>query len=174
MIREPMGRIFSHYKMDVRSGLTSKGLLDLLEDELSVFGSNYIESSQYFKAYNRLIDVFGPNNVLVIDFDDYIHKNELVIRNALSFLNINYKYLKAIHTNEARYPKKWIQGLYKHYYLRKIYNVFIPNFFRMKMQSIIFNKRSELMLEPEVERFVIEKLYNEYKQMLKLKNNKLN
>jgi hypothetical protein len=152
VIREPVSRIKSHYLMDLRSGLVSKPLGELLSNR-NRYSEEYIETSKYFNNINNYIEVFGKENVLIVSFDDFVKKNNEVLTNILEFLSLEVIFLPEEKVNEYRMPRGALKFIYKYPWARKCYNyVFADGIKKLLKPLILSGKKptSGIVLEAEL------------------------
>lgn len=85
VIRDPVERAISQYRMQRRAGRSSTGMLQEIEQNkayLSVqdddmFGTHYVKFSLYSEAIKRYQDAFGQKNVKVVVFDQLFGEHQI-------------------------------------------------------------------------------------------------
>ena len=115
IIRNPIKRAISHYKMDVRMGYANKPLLSYIKNP-ETYPSHYhqyIGNSMYGKHINNYYNIFGKSNVFVMSLD--FIDDELV--RMYDFLEIrnnsgDRKENKKVNTNKA--PINFISRFLQH------------------------------------------------------------
>ncbi|MDA9151577.1 sulfotransferase [Schleiferiaceae bacterium] len=123
IVRHPVERVLSHYRMD--NGHSKKRMSKSLELIKKDFDSNakgwmlsnlYIEFSQLRKSVEHLYSVFEPENVLILNFNDLENQNR--IKEALSdFLTLDLNIDENIKKNITQ-PLRWkILRRYLRYYI---------------------------------------------------------
>jgi len=116
-LRNPIHRAFSHYLMNVSVGYETNDTFALaLKDEKKQIwggGNLYLEWSSYYIGLKTYIDTFGPENVLILIFEDWIKDKKGMLKRLFEFLEVSttvsidleeqfnqkkgYKYLKALN-----------------------------------------------------------------------------
>ena len=102
ILRNPVDRLISHYKM-------RKYIYNISQDILSyVYSQPYlIENSLYYEAVNRYIELFG-GNVKIIKFEDFINNQIDTIKDSCEFLDIPFEndISSKVDINESRSNSK--------------------------------------------------------------------
>jgi hypothetical protein len=155
VIREPVSRIKSHYLMDIRSGVVADSLDELLVGN-NKYAEEYIGASKYLDNINNYIDVFGEKNVLVIDFDDYVNKNDEVVLRVLNFLSLEVSELPQEKKNGYRMPRGVFKLVYKYPWVRKLYNFLFSSSIKKILKPVILSND-----KPEGVFFTNDKLVDE-------------
>lgn len=86
IVRNPIDRIVSSYMHTYERGFTDLGIEEALIKERV-----YIELTRYYTQISPYIRKFGRDNILIIDFEDLIHKKEIVIEQVSEFLSVDIK-----------------------------------------------------------------------------------
>lgn len=92
ILRDPVERAFSHYKMNVQLGYARRPFLDevMIDFRRSDKGWGnshlYVELGLYFEQVKRYLDVFGEDRVLIINYSSLRHKPNETIQSVLAFL----------------------------------------------------------------------------------------
>ena len=145
LIRSPIERTYSHFKMKLLSG----GNFDKLEDSLSASTSNlfnkwlnmyydkktkkfkecgntsWTKNSNYYENIKKYMDVFGKDNIKVIIFEDFIKNPKQTCNEIYKFIGIEEDETIEydIHSNEGnRLPKNKLSIKINRWYYFKIYN----------------------------------------------------
>jgi len=77
VLRDPVERAYSHYQMDRREGWQDKPFLEALQSDYAAtrkgYGISrlYVELGLYAEQIKRYLDLFGPEQVLVLGFDQF-------------------------------------------------------------------------------------------------------
>ena len=85
MVRHPLRRLESEYVQELANGL------DPLPFSKAIFDWNLIEGSLYQKNYQIFADKFGPENIHVLFFEDYLAEKEAALSDLMAFLNVTDK-----------------------------------------------------------------------------------
>ena len=95
MLRNPIERAYSHYLMDVYMGNEKLSFIDALNNDMSLpekgwgISHMYVELGMYFKQVENYLSVFGPSNVLVIIFEDFIKNTNKTLELVRNFLELD-------------------------------------------------------------------------------------
>lgn len=95
LLRDPIERAYSHYLMDIMDGGPSKPFYDLIIEQFQrgerVFGTGrlYVELGQYSDQVRRYIEAFGHDQVLVLMFEDLVHKPFETVGCVAAFLGLD-------------------------------------------------------------------------------------
>ena len=85
LIRNPIERAISQYMHLYERGYLNSSIEDALINEPWI-----INTGRYFTQIKPFIDLFGKENVYIIDFEDLIYNRQDVIKNVSNFLNIEF------------------------------------------------------------------------------------
>lgn len=97
MLRNPINRTFSHYLMNIKSGIEkdSKFLNALRRDKHifpKVWGDGkvllYEELGMYYSQVQAYFDIFNPNNVKVLIYEEFFKNTLLGLKDLCSFLEL--------------------------------------------------------------------------------------
>ncbi|MCS3663496.1 hypothetical protein GGP65_001103 [Salinibacter ruber] len=108
VLRDPVRRAFSHYKMLLRSGNVNGSLIDNINENC-----RFIKDSLYKRNLSRYISQFGRNQVNIFLFEDLKSNNHQFIKNVFECLEVNKSYVPKIinnrHNKTRNIPKrKWL------------------------------------------------------------------
>ena len=99
IIRDPVSRIRSHHKMDLRIGLESRDLTTCVKQEIDLGPRanysncrNYLNVSRYTEQIERWKSTVGENKVLVLVFEELIRDPDSVLDQLYQFLGLDPKY----------------------------------------------------------------------------------
>lgn len=150
IIRNPIERVYSHFKMKLLGGKNFDKIEDNLDNSTSTLFNKwlktyydaetkefkecgrtyYIKSTNYYEKIKEYIDVFGKKNIKVIIFEDFIKEPQKTCQEIYKFIGveddktINYN----IHSNEGnRLPINKLSIKINNFYYYKIYNKLILN-----------------------------------------------
>ena len=104
VLRDPVERAFSHYLMDLRLGLVKCDFSDIIFNDCNcknkeLYFQQYVKVSKYYLQVKRYLDLFGKENVQIIDYED-LKKNRLgVLKKIFLFLGVDSNF-KADLTKE--------------------------------------------------------------------------
>lgn len=135
ILRDPIDRIISHYKMDISSGRQVeknilKGVLNDYKSKKKGWGSSnlYIELSKYKDQVSRYLNLFKNEDLLVLDFNDLKYNINSIVIKVSKFLEISeIKEFEVTKSNKTRMPKnKFIKQALKYWQEAKPFK--IPSF----------------------------------------------
>jgi hypothetical protein len=101
VVRHPIQRAFSHYRMLKKRGYETRTFEQAAEDNLKGRtkipnydepDSNYIGCSEYGRILKRYYDLFPKKNILIITTDELRENPSAVIEHFFSFINIDTSY----------------------------------------------------------------------------------
>lgn len=92
-LRDPIERLFSHYLMYVKSGLTKLSFDDAIGKELNggIDPSKpkiQLDTGLYFKNVKTYLDIFGSKQVKILIFEEFVQQPKKAVQEILEFLNI--------------------------------------------------------------------------------------
>ena len=104
-LRDPVERAFSHYLMHIRTTWLTSSLNDELQKFMSIkfdYSTPHLklEHGLYFEDVKRYLDIFGPKQVKIIIFEEWIKNIEQTIQEILNFLGLT---ISKIHINPMTY-----------------------------------------------------------------------
>jgi len=94
LVRQPVERAFSHWLMDLKNGWAKDSFVSSFEHFAASpekhWGNNrlYKELSLYTNALQRYYDVFPPDQILVVDFDELTQNALSTFEKVLHFLEL--------------------------------------------------------------------------------------
>jgi len=168
MLRNPIDRAFSHYLMDYRLGIISDSFEDIVlrksnHKNASLFFQQYIEVSEYAKQIKRYFDTFPPQNIMIIDYDEFKIDVAKSVNDVYSFLSVDNKFranLKKKHNTFSMPKNRLIRYFYSFVSFRKILRQIIPLFCVKKIRSILFKDDRRPILSSKIRMF----LYNYFRE----------
>ena len=99
MLRNPIDRSISHYMHRFERGYTELSIDEAIEKTPHI-----IKSSCYYFQIKPYLDLFGRDQILFIDFDDYIKDRNRVLEKLAGFLSIDsypFVEMKEVHANRT-------------------------------------------------------------------------
>ena len=152
LLRNPIDRAFSHYKMDSRLGFVKPDFEELIdncdENNFSLFHQQYISLGMYHTQVKNYIDQFGVANVCVMFYEDLKRDRVLFSKNIFSFLNLNHDTSINFNLkyNKSKLPSNnFLKFLYSISLVRKIVsfllNESISNFIN---KNFFINSKEEI------------------------------
>lgn len=158
MLRSPVRRMYSHWLMDYREGITKKpfkqSVLDDCKSEIKGFGYShmYVECSRYAESVSECYRLFGQENVFVGFFEDYSENPDVFMDKLLVWLGVysNWKRGLAANSNPAAEPKNIIiKFLFHNFLLRKLLKELLPETTRNKIRSKVLKPAEKKSISAE-------------------------
>ena len=90
-LRNPVERAISHYLMDVRLGYQKRPLAEFMQrtEENRLFYEQYIEVGMYSRQIQAYLEKFGPENVLILLYDDLVRDRHAYLREIFRHLGVD-------------------------------------------------------------------------------------
>ena len=173
LVRNPIERAFSHYKMDIGLGRTKESFENIIKNEIKLYQddkltwNSYIGMSLYNSAIDRYKDLFG-DNVLVVSFENLIRNPEMELKTVSKFLKVNLELISGIpNKNKARK----LRSLRFFYFLNRLgIKDYFSQFFSSKIKKAIFklisSNQNQLIELSEETRYELEKIFKEDAKIL--------
>jgi hypothetical protein len=93
LLREPIARLESHYRLAIRTGRESRSFKERLALENAgkeLLCSSYLfRQSLYYSAVKKYVELVPPENLKVVLFEDLMGNKELVMNEIAEFLSIS-------------------------------------------------------------------------------------
>lgn len=145
MLRQPIKRALSHYKMLYNYGKETSTFQELFENakingiDNSIQSNNpsYFERGLYSKPIMRYLELF--NHVKIIFFEDFIQENDEVMKEIYDFLDIEYYKLDLKESNKEKNIKykKLFGFLHKSYHMSPFLQHFIRGNLAANLKKVI-------------------------------------
>lgn len=146
-VRDPVARIKSHYLMDVRGGKHELNLAAVLNGN-GIFKSEYIECSKAYENVRLAIDLFGGDNVLVLDYDYFSANNLASVSRIIDWLGLKGADFIEVRPNTFRAPKPWAKKIYANFMLRRLYGTIVPESVKSRLRSYFHStKKPEINID---------------------------
>lgn len=121
-LRDPVERAYSHYLMHVREGVQRLPLYEALQQDLQRSNPRwgishfYVEKGRYAAQVKRYFQVFGPERVKTVLFDDLKRDPKLTLLEIAEFLGLDPRPMAGIDSTTGRNPYmaprgRWAQRL---------------------------------------------------------------
>ena len=93
-LRSPIKRAISHYVMDVRLGCQHRPLADFMvrTEDNRLFYREYIEIGMYSKQIRVYLEKFGPENVLILLYEDFVSDPQAHIVEIFKHLGVDQQH----------------------------------------------------------------------------------
>lgn len=174
MVRHPLERIVSHWRMYDRSADPKfKGFnLDVLDPS---YRANLIDASKYWLQLGVYRDYFPEQQIKVIFFEDFIQNQQQIIHECWDFLGVNkldFSILKFDHKNEAhlitvaRPELKKIKQLSAVKSIDRLISKDLRKSIKENFPGFYETKGSEPVWDPDVKRKVLEEVQEDAAKFL--------
>ena len=157
LVRNPLQRAFSHYKMDLGLGRVRKSFETVIKKEIILYKENrlpwnsYIGMSSYNKPINNYKKLF--NKVLIIDFEEFVTTKMEILNNFAIFLEIEPFSIIGIDNKNKTKTLRFQKLLYllKQLGLKDYFSFLFSSSLKMTFFNLIIkNKDQPLHLSPKV------------------------
>jgi len=174
ILRDPIERAYSHYLADLRRGSVRISFLDAidtkieLDDEQKLNRHIILEPGFYAEQVKRYLDTFGPNQVKIIIFEEFIKDPKKTFEEVLEFLGIE----KTIVNTGKKFnvygrPRNKISELILgNKTVRKFAKSLLPKNMNLFVIENILNKKTKKPQMGEKENQILSELY--YENIIKL------
>ncbi|MBU8891942.1 MAG: sulfotransferase [Bacteroidales bacterium] len=118
IVRNPVDRVISHY-----IHLFQRGKINCTIEEAIEGYPEIINTSRYYTQIKPFIELFSKQNILIIDFDEFVSEKEEVVKKIAGFLNISFEKFTKLAEEHAN--KSASEYKINHKYdsiIRKIYS----------------------------------------------------
>jgi len=165
ILRNPIDRAISHYKMDIRTGKCKLSFSEKIDKDLKVYKNkkhkpgysfeninSYIELGLYYEQLKRYFNVFPEENISILIFEKFINNINDYVNKQLQFLGL--KPLKET-TNEDKYNKaNFLRYRRVMYYLRKLriksfFSYYLPDKLKNKIKEIFYISDKSIKVNAE-------------------------
>ena len=161
MTRDPISRIISHYHHLWGLGIETRPMREaVLSDE------TYVAYSDYERQLAPWRDLFPPNQILVISFEEFINDRRRVLSEVCTFLGVDFS---GITNNSHRNASKgkrvvlpgsfWSSVAHSKFYLYAI-KPMVPVYLRDKIKNALLPKAKDMseVLDCETRAVLLERL----------------
>jgi hypothetical protein len=146
ILRDPVERAYSHYLMDYREGAQDRPFYEALIDDMERtdkgWGVSYLycELGLYAEQVQRYLEMFKPERVKVLMFDDFRRDPRTALRELANFLSLDPSPLADINTSR----KYNSYAAPRNRYLRRIAGA---KFSRMLGQAVVPHRLGAYIFE---------------------------
>jgi len=145
-LRDPIERVFSHYLMYIRDGWWDHSFKEQIEKEFkkNIHSADRImelNTSFYYENVKRYLEIFGPNQVKIIIFEDFVKEPKETLQEILKFLDIENSFID--FDPEKFNPYIEVRGqlrksIRRNETLAKLVKLLVPKSLRLYMRHKIF------------------------------------
>lgn len=133
ILRDPAERAYSHYLMDYRLGYVKESFKSIIEkksksQKQDLYYQQYISLGMYYNQVKKYIDVFGAQNVYIIDYPNFCKNTKDVIKQVYDFLKLESSFIsksKIIYNSYAEPRFRFISNM-RHMIPRALLFKFLP------------------------------------------------
>jgi hypothetical protein len=185
ILRDPITRAFSHYLMNLRTGLENRSFYDALNHDYNRTDKGwgishlYVEIGLYADRVKEFIDTFGRERVKILIFEEFVADPFATVSNVMQFLevdgeipiNVNTKY----NSGSASRPR-WtiLNKLEKSILTSCINNITLSKFLdripiglRHALREKVFQKQIEKPILSQDAKSFLNKIYSDDTEKLK-------
>jgi hypothetical protein len=88
-LRHPVDRAYSHYNMEFARGREPRSWADVVEAELEqTVADGYLDRSMYGRQLSTLVDLFGPDRIFVLAFEELRDRPEATFTEVCQYLGV--------------------------------------------------------------------------------------
>lgn len=155
LVREPLARAFSHYKMDVAFGRTAMSFQEAIATNIEAYNEgnlsnwSYLGMSLYADNCKRYVECFGRHQVHILELKAYKEERANELNTLFKFLNIPAESLVLPSKNtgkEIRFPKLFF--FLKKWGLKDYFSYLVPKKLRQEIfKNLSSEKKSEMHLD---------------------------
>lgn len=164
IVRNPVDRIKSSYIHSYERGFLKSSLDDSIRHD-----SFLITTTRYYTQIKPFIEIFGRENILVIDFEDLVSNTALTLQTICSFLGISAHHFKTMtipHFNSTRINKKTHHKYDKLNFFQKCTRKFLPRIWRILISRTWI--LTDIKISSESKEIILRLLENDINQISKI------
>ncbi len=174
ILRNPVERAFSHFLMDLKSGLETGSFLEAFKKDMAKSNKGwgisnvYYEIGMYYEQVKRYLTVFPQEQIKIILYDDYRNDAKKTLKEICNFLNIdsNFEFEFSKEHNKAMIPKSGAVALMmRQKGLKAFAKKIFPKSWKNIFSKIFFTNKNLPKLSVDDRKYLIE-LYKEDIQKL--------
>jgi hypothetical protein len=112
MLREPISRVISQFKMKERVLLEKRSFKEVVNDEIDNLRyktqdcKSYVWRSLYHHQINKILSIFPKEQVYFVLFEDYAKDQKTIVNEILQWCGLESFEFEPINSNKGFYPKK--------------------------------------------------------------------
>ena len=169
LLREPVGRAYSHYLNDVREGTEKRPFFEAVvedyEQQDKGWGVShlYTELGFYGKQVERYLSTFSPDNVYIEFFETFISNPVPALEAIFTFLGVDRRAAQEVRLEEKNafaVPRGGMsRALLASPVAREVFRVTVPRSLRMFMREKVLLQKSRKPEMDENARAFLQELY---------------
>jgi len=173
-LRDPVDRIFSHYLIKVQWGFWTQSFHERLQMELEhpVNKSELsfqINGGIYSESVKKYLDVFGPKQVKIIIFEEWITDTKKTIEEILRFLGLNNSVTNlknTVHNPFIGFPGPVSQRIITNSLIAKIAKKTFSESSRKSLKrKFLLKKQPKPKMSEEDREFLVKFYYDDVKKL---------
>ncbi len=181
ILRNPVTRAFSHYKMLVNSSLENQSFYEAIKDEIEMINygrptyrpfkrvaRDYIKRGLYYESLSEFFKYFSKKNIHIIIFEDFINDPQKVLNKLILFLEIKNYFQFNFKTSKNQYiytkPTFYNRFIYIFIHLMKKLKINITHDTLIKIRK--FTNKISYGEKPELDDISKKYLTNYFKQSI--------
>lgn len=169
ILRDPVMRAFSNYKMLLLEARENRSFHDVILGELNKNESdrNIAKRGLYTEQLDNLFEIFSPEQIMILEFSEFIHNPEKAVNSIFNFIGVKVPDKMKYKVGRFSSKNRQMAGIGKKMYFsgssRKhfIYKNKILHFI---YRGIIYITRRKLKIKPILEQRTIDLLSEYYKE----------
>ncbi len=172
ILREPIERLISHYKMDLAGGRQKESDLAKMvkkdfESDKKGYGisSLYVELSLYYEQIKRFLDTFNRSQVLILDFQKMVQSPAELLKDICVFLGVSseYNFVQEVK-NKTRMKKGLVT---KFEFLKKVIPKYLIDKLKTK-EGLFYEKNVQLTVNENQFEYIKTIIYEDWAKTNKL------
>ncbi len=168
LLRNPIERAYSHYLMDYRLGLVNENFNEIIKKKIKhknakLYFQQYIELGEYANQIKRYLNEFDINQIMIIDYEDFIKETHLVINKVHRFLGVDNNFVPESNKkyNTFTFSKyKLIRFFYSFVFFRNTIKFIFPRKILIVLFRLFFTNDNK----PEIDEDIVEYLKDYFKK----------
>ena len=163
ILREPVSRAISHYKMDLRFGIHNSPMIDLIDnsEENRLYYKEYIHLGLYASQIRRFLDWFPREQVLILLYEEIRDSLEIQISRVCNHIGVSddFNYAKG-RRNLGFVPKNRTVGRLLSSNIATRISPMIPPLVSRKIIGLI-SKKGDLGIDEKIISVLTEKFVDD-------------
>ena len=172
LLREPVGRAYSHYLNDVREGTEKRPFLQAITEDYARQSKGwgvshlYVDLGLYCQQVEKYLSTFSPDNVYVEFFETFVGNPVPVLESVFGFLDVDPGFAQKVRLEEKNafaVPRGGLsRALLASPVAREVIRAAVPRSLRMFMrEKVLLQKADKPKMDPEARAFLQEVYKNE-------------
>lgn len=178
LLRQPVDRAYSHWSFRVQNDWETLGFREAIAAEQeriergAFWGTHYVHAGCYHEQLLRFYDRLGPEQVLILWFEDLARDSDAVVREALSFLGLapnDSSSTDEAHNTTSLPRSQMLNRLRRSPLIRRVAHAF-PDTIRVLCRKVYqrLNMAERPSLDPNVRAELTDRLAPDIKRLQRL------